>query len=170
MDRSVVGDLFLGSFDRIVILLQAFTEGSDFFAWVRPNRVEVARVEGALRLGVRIVELVVQHRPHLGWVLEKKELPLDCCDNRVANEGDSCLSSFVEGIDGVLKVGGICFAAFRSCRVGWRGFGWHLFFSRDDFPRIHRIQHSLRVDPPYDVVRGVQAFEGSQAGDVVILL
>ena len=107
MDRSVVGDLFLGSFDRIAILLQAFTEGSDFFGWVRPNHVEVARVEGALRLGVRIVELVAQHRPLLGRVLETKELPLDCCDNGVANEGDSCLSSFVEGIDGALKVGEI---------------------------------------------------------------
>ena len=31
MDRSIVRDLFLGSFDRISILLQAFTEGSDFF-------------------------------------------------------------------------------------------------------------------------------------------
>jgi len=114
MDRRIVGDPFLGSFDRIVILLQAFTEGSDFFTWLRPNRVEVARLEQALHLGVRIVELVAQHRPHLGWVLEMKELPLDCCDNRVANEGDSCLSSFVEGIDGALKGGGIRFATFRS--------------------------------------------------------
>ena len=89
MDRSIVGDLFLGSFDRIAILLQAFTEGSDFFAWVRPNRVEVARVEGALRLRVRFVELVAQHRPHLGWILETKELPLDCCVDGVANEDDS---------------------------------------------------------------------------------
>ena len=60
MDCSIVGDLFLGSFDRIAILLQAFTEGSNFFAWVRPNCVEVARVEGVLCLGVRIVELVAQ--------------------------------------------------------------------------------------------------------------
>jgi len=127
MDRSVVGDLFLGSFDRIVILLQAFTEGSNFFAWVRPNCVEVAHVEGVLRLGVCIVELVAQHRPHLGWVLEIKKLPLDCCDNRVANEGDSCLCSFVEGINGALKVEGIRFTAFRSRRVGRRGFGWHFF-------------------------------------------
>jgi len=127
-------------------------------------------VEGALRLGVRIVELVAQHRPHLGWVLETKELPLDCCDNGVVNEGDSCLSSFIEGINSALKVGGIRFAAFRSDRVGRRGFGWHLFFSHDDFPRIHRIEHGLRVDPPFNVVRGVQAFEGSQAGDVVIVL
>ena len=117
MDRSVVGDLCLGSFDRIVILLQAFTEGSNFFAWVRPNHVEVARVEGVLHLGVRIVELVAQHRPHLGWVLETKELPLDCCDNGVVNEGNSCLSSFVEGINSALKVGGIRFAAFHSRRV-----------------------------------------------------
>jgi len=58
MDHSIVGDLFLGSFNRIVILLQAFTEGSDFFTWVRPNYVEVACMEGALHLGVRIVELV----------------------------------------------------------------------------------------------------------------
>jgi len=50
MDRRVVGDLFLGFFDRIAILLQAFTEGSDFFAWVRPNHVEVAHVEGPLHL------------------------------------------------------------------------------------------------------------------------
>jgi len=89
MDRSVVGDVFLGSFDRIAILLQAFTEGSDFFCWVRPNRVEVARVEGALRLLVRIVELVAQYRPHLGWILETKELPLDCCVGGVANQSDS---------------------------------------------------------------------------------
>jgi len=170
MVRSIVGDLFLGSFDRIAILLQVFTERADFFTWVRPNCVEVARVEGALRLRVRIVELVAQHRLHLGWVLETKELSLDCCDNGVANEGDSCLSSFVEGIDGALKVGGIRFAAFHSCRVGRRGFGWHLFFSRDDFPRIHRIEHRLRVDPPFDVVRGVQVFKGSQTGDVVIVL
>ena len=155
MDRSIVGDLYLGSFDRIAILLQVFTEESDFFTWVRPNRVEVARVEGALRLEVCIVELVAQYRPHLSWVLETKELPLDCCDNRVANEGDSCLASFVEGIDGALKVGGISFATFRSRRVGRRGFGSHFFFSRDDFPRIHHIKHGLRLDPPFDVVRGV---------------
>ena len=127
-------------------------------------------MEGALGLGVCIVELVAQHYPHLCWVLETKELPLDCCDNGVANEGDSCLSSFVEGIDGVLKVGGIRFAAFRSSRVGRRGFSWHLYNSHDDFPRIHRIEHGLRVDPPFDVVRGVQAFEGSPAGEVVIVL
>ena len=155
MDRSIVGDLFLGSFDRIAILLQVFTEGSDFLAWVRPKRVEVASVEGALRLEVCIVELVAQYRPHLGWVLEMKELPLDCCDNRVVNEGDSCLASFIEGIDGALKVGVICFATFRSRRVGQKGFGWHFFFSRDDFPCIHHIEHGLRVDPPFAVVRGV---------------
>jgi len=51
MDRSVVGDLFLGSFDRIAILLQAFTEGSDFFTWVRPNCVEVAPMEEAFASG-----------------------------------------------------------------------------------------------------------------------
>jgi len=170
MDYSVVRDLFLGSFDRIAILLQAFTEESDFFTWVRPNRVEVAHVERVLCLGVRIVELVAQHRPHLGWVLETKELPLDCCDNGVANEDDSCLSSFVEGIDSTLKVGGIRFATFRYRRVDCRGFSWHLFFSCDDFPCIHHIEHGLRVAPPFDVVRDVQAFEGSQAGDVVVVL
>jgi len=58
MDRSVIGDLFLGSFDRIAILLQTFTKGSYFFTLVRPNHVEVAHVEGALCLGVCIVELV----------------------------------------------------------------------------------------------------------------
>jgi len=89
MDHNVVGDLFLGSFDRIAILLQAFTEGSDFFAWVRPNRVEVARVDRALRLGVHFVELVAQHRPHLGWVPETKELLLDYRVDGVANEGFS---------------------------------------------------------------------------------
>jgi len=127
-------------------------------------------MEGALRLGVRIVELVAQHRPHLGWVLQTKELPLGCCDAGIANGGYGCLTSFVEGIDGALKVKGICFAAFRSRRVGRRGFGWHFFFSHDDFPRIHRIEHGLRLDPPFDVVRGVLAFEGSQADDMAILL
>jgi len=99
-----------------------------------------------------------------------KELPLDCCDNRVANEGDSCLSLFIEGINGALKVGGIHFAAFRSYQVSRRGFGWHFFFSCDDFPRIHRIKYGLHIDPPFDVVRGIEVFEGSQAGDVVVVL
>jgi len=54
-------------------------------------------------------------------------------------------SSFVEGNNSALKVGGIRFTAFHSRRVGQRGFGWHLFFSRDDFPRIDRIEHHLDV-------------------------
>jgi len=84
-------------------------------------------VEGVLCLGVRIVELVAQHRLYLGWVLETKELPLDCCDDRVVNEGYGCLSLFVEGINSALKVGGIHFAAFRFCRVGRKGFGEAFF-------------------------------------------
>ena len=119
---------------------------------------------------VQIVELVAQHRPHLSRVLEMKELPLYCCDNGVVNGGDSCLSSFVEGMHGAMKVGGICFATCRSCRVGQRGFVWHLFFSHDDFTCIHRIKHGLRVDPSFDLVHGFQALKGSQAGDMVIIL
>ena len=54
-------------------------------------------MEGVLCLGVRIVELVAQYRLYLGWVVETKELPLDCCDDRVVNEGYGCLSLFIEG-------------------------------------------------------------------------
>ena len=97
-----------------------------------------------------------------------KELPLDCCDNRVANEGDSYLSLFIEGTDGAFKVEGIRFTAFHSCRVGQRGFGWYFFFCCDDFPCIHRIEYGLHVDPPFNVVCGVQFFKRSQTGDVVV--
>jgi len=69
-----------------------------------------------------------------------------------------------------LKVAAIGFADFRSCLVGRIRFGWYFFFSCDNFISIHGIEYGLRVDSPFDVVRGVQVLEGFQAGDVVVVL
>ena len=46
----------------------------------------------------------------------------------------------------------------------------HFFFSRNGFPHIHRIDYSLAFDPPFDVVHGVQVFDGFQASDMVVVL
>jgi len=107
-------------------LQQAFAVIADTFTWVRFDGVQIAHMDGALRLGIGSVELVPERDLHLGWILHITELFLDRTVDGEMKEGFRIIFSLLEGFDGKLKVG-----ESRRC------FGWLLFLASDDFPRSH---------------------------------
>ena len=117
---------FIGSIDRIVVLPQAFAVIADMFIWVRFDGLQIARVDGALGLGIGSVELVPERDPHLGWILHTTELFLDRTFDGETKDGFHIIFSLLEGFDGKLKVG-----KSRRC------FDWLLFLASDDFPSSH---------------------------------
>jgi len=124
-------------------------------------------VDGSL--GLR-VELVSQRDPHLGWVLHAAELFLDRVVDGEAKEGFRFVSSLLEGCDSKLKVGIIGLPASCSCRLGRRSLGRFLFFASDNLPCLHRLEDGLNIRSPFDVVRKIEAFNGSSRRFVEIFL